>query len=52
MKEFIQDIATTGVISVDSFLDAAQELMLAKLAETSPVLAALMREQLMERRKR
>jgi curved DNA-binding protein CbpA len=51
MQEFIQDVAKTGNLAVDSFLDAASELMLSKLGEASPVLAALMREQL-ERNRR
>jgi len=51
MQEFIQDVARTGELAVGSFFDAASELMLAKLAEASPALAALMREQL-ERNRR
>jgi curved DNA-binding protein CbpA len=49
MKEFIQGVAETGNLAIESFLDAATELTLAKLHEMSPPLAALMREQLKKR---
>ena len=50
MKEFIEGVAETGELAINSFLEAATELSLAKLHEMSPALAALMREQLKNKR--
>jgi curved DNA-binding protein CbpA len=51
IKDFIQDIARNGELDINTFVETAQEVMLSRLAEHSPILAALMREQLERGRK-